>query len=140
MRIILLSSGAMTGKTSTFHEIYKCLTQGMSPPPIKAFWKKTNDFECEFTYKKQTVALYSSGDTILSKKAPCIIEAIIKYSHVDCLVLAHRTGGPERTRIANIVNACQQHKVFPKTVVSNGGKAAEDAANRNDAQAIVKLI
>ena len=144
MRIILLSGRGKAGKTTTFHKIYDLLTRGMNPLPAKTPIRNgntTGDFESEFLYKETQIALYSAGDYMIDD----VVLAIVKYSHVGCLVLAHSNDGAERKKISAALAAFQSppqsHRLVAKTVCGpNAGLAAEDAANAADAATVVSLI
>jgi len=136
MKIILLSGDPNTGKTTTFHTLYDQLTQGIKNPPPKQGGKKRGDFHCVLKYKGKQVALHSHGDIM-----HIVYRAIIMYSEVDYLILAHSIGGREMNRIRNAVLKYTQHCLISKTVSkSTISKQIWNANNLKDCQKIIKAI
>lgn len=138
MKIILLSGKPKTGKTTTFKVLYDQMTKGMKNPPIKhRILNSVNDFQCmPFLYKSKKVALFSLGDIMY-----LVYEAIIKYSEVDYLILAHSQGGSQMDRISAAVEQYDQHCLIPKTVSKpNASQQTKDADNMKDCQNIIAAI
>jgi hypothetical protein len=97
MKIIMLAGKKKTGKTETFVELFDKLTNNGTKNIREA--KKSllphgdkDDFECIVSRNAKWVALYSMGDF-----CDKVIEAIIKYAHLDTLVVACSTDNPEIT-------------------------------------------
>ena len=67
-----------------------------------------SDFECVFDYKGKKVALFSMGDY----KDICI-EAIIRYSDSDTLILAY--SNRYKRSLSALIKRYQQHVVISKT-------------------------
>jgi len=137
MRIILLSGPSGCGKTTTFHELYDQLTQGANPLPSKQMDGK--DFECVLSYNGKTVALHSHGDVMKR-----VVKAIVKYSHVDCLITAFSVDAskPDKMEFFSTVGSYHQppqsHGVQVKTLAQAANQQA--AANAQDAAAIAAMI
>lgn len=106
--------------------VYAQLTQGMSNPPPKQTIPNApaTDFECTLSYKGKSVAIFSLGDTLYR-----IYEAIIKYSNVDVLIIAHSQGGNTKNSFPMTVGSYPQHCVIHKT-----------NSNANDCQNIISHI
>ena len=89
MRIILLAGEKGTGKTSTLKQLYDKLTNGEKEnirEAKKEILYGNNDFECIVSHSGKWVAIYSMGDYCEK-----VITAIIKYAHLDVIVLACST-------------------------------------------------
>jgi ABC-type branched-subunit amino acid transport system ATPase component len=122
MKIILLSGKQKTGKSTTFNLLYDKLTQNGTKNIIsdkKVLGNPTEkDFECIVTYKGNHVALYSMGDFDLK-----CIEAIVKYSHCDFLVLAYSE---------------KQHCIIKKSIAKSDTDKLK--ANEEDCDEIIKEL
>jgi broad-specificity NMP kinase len=104
MKIILLSGAPNCGKTTTLNLVYDQMTSGMPSLPTKTrIGENPMDFECEFDYKEKRVAIFTVGDYLYSITKPNLREAVIKYSRVDVLILAHSTGGSTKNAFAATV-------------------------------------
>jgi len=112
MKIILLSGAPHSGKTTTLNMVYDQMTSGMSPLTVKTkLVGDPNDFECDFVYQGKQVAIFTMGDLLY-----CLTLAIIKYSQMDVLILAHHTGGPKWNDFVTNVMNCPHHIIVPKTI------------------------
>ena len=112
MKIVLLTGAQKSQKTTTIEMVYQNLIQGMqNPPPKKQLPYGTNDFECVLPHPKGDVAIFSLGDTL-----DRMYEAIIKYSNVHCLIMAHsQIGGSVMMGFLACVSQFPQHVVIKKT-------------------------
>jgi tRNA uridine 5-carbamoylmethylation protein Kti12 len=126
MRIILLTGKPHSQKTTTLNMVYAQLTQGIKNPPPKQKIKNAPaaDFECILSYKGNSVAIFSLGDILYR-----VYEAIIKYSNVDVLIIAHSQGGNAKNSFSKVVGSFTQHCVIHKTT-----------SNPNDCQNIISHI
>jgi nicotinamide riboside kinase len=130
MRIILLAGNDSTGKTTTINDVFDQITKGMTPPPVKTHIPDSclYDFEATILYLEKKVAFFSLGDILYR-----VEEAIIKYSHVDVLILAHNIGGPTKKWFADTIRKYPPHCVIDKT-------AANDADNARACKDIIAKI
>jgi hypothetical protein len=111
MKIILLSGAPHSGKTTTLNLVYNQMTSGMPSLPTKTNpGGSSRDFECVFVYRGKQVAIFTMGDVLYR-----LTEAVIKYIHVDVLILAHSTGGSTRNTFAASVGKYPPHVVVQKT-------------------------
>jgi hypothetical protein len=112
MRIIILTGTGHSYKTTTLNLVYDALTQGMNPLPPKQpiQYGSPRDFECQFLYQGKPVAIFSLGDTLYR-----VIDAIIRYAHVDVLILALSKKGGGVQRFENSISSCPNHYVHQKT-------------------------
>ena len=112
MRIIILTGKSHSHKTTTLNLVYTVLTQGMKQLPIRHHiqYGSQNDFECEFQYNGKLVAIFSLGDVFKR-----VIDAIIRYAHVDVLILALSDQGAIVQNFKHSIATCVKHYVHQKT-------------------------
>jgi len=138
MKIILLAGRKNSGKTTTMHKVYDFLSAATKTKPKKnpISIKMPKDFHCEFTYKKNRVALFSSGDTL-----HLLLEGIFIYSDADYLIIPFSTGGAIKTKVLSSFRACKNQIPINKTVSpKNAAKTVQDKANDKDCKSIAAAI
>jgi len=133
MKLILLNGNKNCGKTTTLIMLYNLLTGKMKKKPKKNPIFNKKDFHCVFTYKKKTIAIVTTGDTLL-----IILKMIFLYIYVDCLIIAYNTGTPTKE---NILTCFKQKTNFKKTVCKKSvSKTVKYNANLKDCKKIINAI
>lgn len=131
MRIIILSGGNNVGKSTLLNTVFDELTSFF---PVKSTPKRVlgnpdqKDFECIVTLKdERKVAFFTLGD-----HESDIIDAIAKYSFLDCEILILAINH----KYNNIIESLK----FPYNIVEKTEPFREDSSRLRDAGTILSLI
>jgi nicotinamide riboside kinase len=127
VKIILLSGGSSTGKSTALKLLYdKLIGSGKWYVVSKEVPTDSVNFECILKYNNKSVAIQSDGDVY-----QWCVEAMVKYANCDVLVLAY--SDKFARSLKKVVSRYEYHCVIRK-------KHANDSDNERVCAEIIEQI
>ena len=114
MKIILIAGDSKTGKSTTVSKNVRDWLLGNGAEEKEVTLHGRIEYEGVFQYKDKKIALQSRGDAYY-----LLVFAIVKYTHLDVLVLIGNTSVVAIAKLVEQINANKDHHVFVKKAATN---------------------
>ncbi|MDR1802478.1 MAG: hypothetical protein LBQ94_02625 [Treponema sp.] len=109
MKIIIIAGDSHTGKSTTISKNFRDWLLRQNAKETEKTLEDHIEYEGVFQYKGKTIALHSRGDVYR-----LIVFAIVKYTHLDVLVLAGNTSKKYIANLVEKIRANENHCVISK--------------------------
>jgi tRNA uridine 5-carbamoylmethylation protein Kti12 len=109
MKIIIITGSSHTGKSTTVSKNFRDWLISQGAKEIEKTQQTPREYEGVFQYKGKTIALHSPGDAYF-----LIVFAIVKYTHLDVLVLTGKISVKAIAKLVEVIKANKNHCVIEK--------------------------